>query len=90
MKWSENRGLTDIITYDAVTAQGDNSTWPSINDPTSVKFEITDRKLYVPVVTLSTENDKKLLQQLKTGFKRTIKWQKNTYLKCLFKLKITT
>ena len=32
--------------------------------------------MYVPVVTLSTENDKKLLEQLRTGFKRTIKWNK--------------
>ena len=30
----------------------------------------------VPVVTLSTENDKELLEQLRTGFKRTIKWNK--------------
>ena len=75
-KWSENRGLTDIITHDAVTARGDNSTTPSINDPTSVRFKITDTKLYVPIVTLSTENDKKSLEQLKTGFKRTIKWKK--------------
>ena len=39
-------------------------------------FQITDTKLYVPVVTLSNENDIKLLEQLKTGFKRTIKWNK--------------
>ena len=32
--------------------------------------------MYVPVVTLSTEYDNKLLEQLKTGFKRTIKWNK--------------
>ena len=32
--------------------------------------------MYVPVVTLSTENDKKLLEQLRTGFKKTIKWNK--------------
>ena len=32
--------------------------------------------MYVPVVTLSKENDTKLLEQLKTGFKRTIKWNK--------------
>ena len=44
--------------------------------PTSVKFEISDCKLYVPIVTLSAENDKKLLEQLKSGFKRTIKWNK--------------
>ena len=30
----------------------------------------------VPVVTLSAENDNKLLEQLKTRFKRTIKWNK--------------
>ena len=29
--------------------------------------------MYVPVVTLSTENDKRLLEKLRTGFKRTIK-----------------
>ena len=39
-------------------------------------FEIKDTKLYVPVVTLSKENDIKLLEQLKSGFKRTIKWNK--------------
>ena len=37
---------------------------------------LKDYKFYVPVVTLSAENDNKLLQQLKTGFKRTIKWNK--------------
>ena len=35
-------------------------------------FEITDTKLYVPVVTLSTQDNSKLLQQLKSGFKRVI------------------
>ena len=37
--------------------------------------QITDTKLYVPGVTLSTDNAK-LLQQLKSGFKRTINWNK--------------
>ena len=37
---------------------------------------ITDTKLHVPVVTLSTQDNAKLLQQLKSGFKRTIKWNK--------------
>ena len=44
-----------------------------VNSPTSAKFEITDCKLYVPVVTLSAENDNKLLEQLKSGFRRSIK-----------------
>ena len=40
------------------------------------KFQITETKLYVPVVTLSTQDDVKLLQQLKSGFERTINWNK--------------
>ena len=32
--------------------------------------------MYVPIITLSAENDNKLLEQLKRGFKRTIKWNK--------------
>ena len=40
------------------------------------KFKITDTKLYVPVVTLSTQDNAKLLQQLKSGFKRKINWDK--------------
>ena len=40
------------------------------------KFTITETKLYVPVVTLSTEHNAKLLQQLKSGFNRTINWNK--------------
>ena len=36
------------------------------------KFQITETKLYVLVVTLSTQDNAKLFQQLKCGFKRTI------------------
>ena len=39
-------------------------------------FAITETKLYVPVVTLSTEDNAKLFQQVKSGFKRTINWNK--------------
>ena len=49
---------------------------PEIDIPTSATFQITDTKLYVPVVTLSKENDKELLEQLKSGSKRTAKWNK--------------
>ena len=41
-------------------------------------FAITDTKLYVPVVTLSTQENTKFFQQLKSGFKRVINW--NIYL----------
>ena len=39
-------------------------------------FAITDTKRYVSVVTLSTQDNAKLLQQLKSGFKSTINWNK--------------
>ena len=44
--------------------------------PTNATFKITDTKLYVPVVTLSAKDDNNFLEQLKSGFKRTIKWNK--------------
>ena len=55
-------------------------TWPSTcvisyaNGKT--KFKIKDTKLYVSVVTLSIQDNAKLLQELKSGFKRTINWKK--------------
>ena len=39
-------------------------------------FTITDTRLYVPVAALSTQENTKLLQQLKSGFKRVINWNK--------------
>ena len=39
-------------------------------------FTITETNLYVPVVTLSTQDNAKSLPQLKSGFKRTISWNK--------------
>ena len=39
-------------------------------------FSITDIKLYVPVITLSIENNAKVFEQLKYGFKRAINWKK--------------
>ena len=46
------------------------------DSPTNAVFKIKDCKLYVPLVTRSAQNDNKLLEQLKTGSKRTIKWNK--------------
>ena len=37
-------------------------------------FEITDTKLYVPVVILLTKTSAKLLVQLKSRFKKIINW----------------
>ena len=55
-------------------------TWSSTcvitNSTGAGRFEITDTKLYVPVETLATQENTKLLEQLKSGFKRVINWNK--------------
>ena len=62
-------------------------TWSSTcvitNSTGAGTFKINDTKLYIPVVTLSTEDNAKLLQQLKSGFKRTVNWNK-----CLSKVEL--
>ena len=56
-------------------------TWSSTcvitNSTDAGTFAITDTKLYVSVVILSTQDKSKLLQQLKFGFKRVVSWNKN-------------
>ena len=59
-----------------VRAGGNNDDPPEIIAPTELEFQITDTMLHVRIVTSSKENDKKLLEQLKSGFKRTLKWNK--------------
>ena len=65
-------------------------TWSSTcvitNSTGEGKFEITDTKLYVPLVTLLTQDNAKLLQQLKSGFKRVVNWN-NYFSKPELKIK---
>ena len=55
-------------------------TWSSTcvitNSAGTGSFAITETTLYVPVVTLSTQDNAKLPQQLKSGFKIRINWNK--------------
>ena len=55
-------------------------TWSSTcvitNSTGAGTFTITDTKLYVPVVALSPQENTKLRQQLKSGFKRVVNWNK--------------
>ena len=55
-------------------------TWSSTcvitNSAGAGRFAITDTKLFHPDVTLSTQDIEKLLHELKSGFKRTINWNK--------------
>ena len=75
LTWFKNCVLIDKSTTEG--NYGANPVVSEIYNPESATFKIKDVKLFVPVVTLSKENDIKLLEQLKTGFKKTIKW--NTY-----------
>ena len=57
-------------------AAANNNDPPAIVAPSGLEFQIRDTKLQVPVVTLSKENDNKILEQLKSGFKKTVKSNK--------------
>ena len=72
LTWSKNYALVNMTARSA----GNNNDPPAIVAPTGLEFQITDIKFYLPVVTSSKENDKKLLEQLKSGFERTVKWNK--------------
>ena len=52
------------------------STCVTTNSTGARRFAVTDIKLYFQVITLSTQDNSKLLQQLKSGFKRVINWNK--------------
>ena len=71
---TENCVLTSKATRDA-DPDADPAV-ATIGNLANATFQITDTKLYVPVVTLSIENDIILLEQLRIGFKKTIKWNK--------------
>ena len=71
---SENCVITKIDKT-VRAAQGNNPAVDKINQE-SATFQIADIKQYVRVVTLSTEDDNNFPEQLKSGFKRTIKWNK--------------
>ena len=74
LTWSKNCVLTSKTKRDA--DPGADPAVIAVNNPTNSKFKITDTKLYVSVVTLSNEYDNELLDQLKTGFEKAIRWNK--------------
>ena len=61
LTWSKNCVLADIAVRDA----GNNNDPSAIVAPSELEVQIKDTKLYVPVVTLSTENDKKAFRTTK-------------------------
>ena len=72
LKWDKNCVITSLE-----QRQVDDGP-PVVRDnaPTGATLNINDCKLYIPVVTLSKDEEIKLLTNLKSGFKREIKWNK--------------
>ena len=69
LKWDKNCVITSLEQRDIGGGNRDNA-------PTGATLSVTDCKLYVPVVTLSKDDETKLLTNLKSGFKREIIWNK--------------
>ena len=78
IRWSKNCVLTSKATRVEDYADAANLLY-EIDTPTSATFKIANTKLYVPVYQLllyQLRMKKELLEQLETGFKRTMKWNK--------------
>ena len=69
LKWDKNCIITSLEQRDIGGGNRDNA-------PTGATLAIKDCKLYVPAVTLSKDDEIKLLTNLKSGFKREIIWDK--------------
>ena len=59
--------MTGKATRNEIAAQRGNPRVPPIDSPTKLEFNITDCKLFVPVVTLHEKYENELLKNLKTG-----------------------
>ena len=69
LKWDKNCVITSLEQKDIGGGNRDNA-------PTGATLAINDCKLYVPAVTLSKDDEIKLLTILKSRFKREIIWNK--------------
>ena len=72
LKWNKNCVITSLEERQVDAGP------PVVRDnaPTGATLAINDCKLYIPAVTLSKDNEIKLLTNLKSGFKREITWNK--------------
>ena len=69
LKWNKNCVITSI--QRDINLNGGNT-----EASTDASLDINDCKLYIPVVTLSKDDEINLLTNLKSGFKREIEWNK--------------
>ena len=79
LKYLSNFGRTleiPLINCEGILVLTWSSTCVIANSTGAETFKITETKLYVSVVTLSRQGNSKLIQKLKSGFKRTVSWNK--------------
>ena len=66
--------MTGKATRNEIAQEGNNPRVPPIDSPTNLKFDITNCKLYVPVVTLQEKYENELYKNLKTGISFDFEW----------------
>ena len=76
-RWETNCIITKISrTIRAVDPNADQVAYELVTETTRATFQINNAKFYVPVVTLSINDNIKFLENMKEGFKRTVSWNK--------------
>ena len=84
LRWTKNCVLFEVSrTFREVDPNADPVVYEMATATTGAIFQINNVKVYVPVVTLSINDNIKFLENIKHGFKRTISWNK-------YRSKITT
>ena len=79
LTWSQNCVLTGNVRRNEINEGDDPAlepTVPPIDSPTILKFNITDCKLHVPIVTLQDKYENILYENLKTGIDIDFEWKR--------------
>ena len=76
LRWARNCVISEVSRTFRAVPNSDPVAYEVATQKTSATFQINNIKLYVPVVTLSINNNMKFLENLKQGFKKTIFWNK--------------
>ena len=75
MKWTKNCVTSEISrTSGAVNPNANLVEYGLVTTKTGATFQINNAKVYVPLVTLSINDNIKFLENIRQGFKRTIFW----------------
>ena len=77
LRWSKHCVISEVSrTFREVDPNANPVVYEVVTVTNKAIFQINNARLYVPVVTLSINDNIKFLENLKQGFKRTISWNK--------------